>query len=69
MEDELFQMEWRQINSSFAYWIAGPSLHQSDQLEEVGRCGQRDSKKACTGREWEVVTCRFPKSQVQEDFW
>ena len=36
MEDVLFQMEWRQIISAFAYCIDGPSLHQSEQLEEVG---------------------------------
>ena len=34
-----------------AYWIDGPSVHQSDQLEEVGRYGQSNFKKACTGRE------------------
>ena len=31
----------------FVYWL----IYQSDQLEEVGMYGKRDSKNPCTGRE------------------
>ena len=61
-------MEWRQISSSFTYWIDRPSLHQSDQLEEAVRCGQRDSKKASTSRENGVVICSFPEIEGSKGF-
>ena len=54
--------------SSFSHWIDGPSIHQSGQLEEVGRCGRIDFKKACTGRERGVVNGRFPKVEVLRGF-
>ena len=40
----------------FTHWIDGPSVCQSDQLEEVGRYRQRDFKKARTDRERGMVT-------------
>ena len=52
-DDELFQMEDGD-HASFSHWIDGFSIHQSDQLEEAGRCEQMD-------REGGVATCRFPK--------
>ena len=57
----------RQVYISFFYWIDGPSIYQNDQLEEVGRCGCMDSKKACTDWEDMVVTCRFPK--IKGSIW
>ena len=42
------------------HWTDGPSTHQSDQLEEVGRYSPRDFKQACMSREGEVVIGRFP---------
>ena len=55
-------------HSSFSYWIEGPSIHQSGQLEEVGRCRQKDFKKASMGRENGVVIGRFPKVEVSRGF-
>ena len=51
------------------YWIDGSSIHQSDQLEEAGRCGWRDFKKARTDRVRVVITWDFLRSKAREDFW
>ena len=46
------------------YWI----IYQSEQLGEVGVSWRRDSRKAHTGEEVRVVTCRFPKIEGKTGF-
>ena len=47
------------------YWIDGSSVHQSDPLEEAGRCGQRPTQAEKV--RWLLVD--FLRLKVREDFW
>ena len=51
------------------YWIDGSSVHQSDQLEEVGRYRQRDLKRPMQAEEGGWLLVDFLRLKVQEDFW